>query len=85
MLILAVPTIWPYSYFQILRWVVTGVAIYNTYAAREFKRKDWMVIMGIIAILFNPILPFYFQKETWVILDLIASIFMFISIFKIKK
>jgi uncharacterized membrane protein HdeD (DUF308 family) len=85
MLILAVPAIWPYSYFQILRWVVMGVAIYNAYTARELKRNGWVVIMGIIAILFNPILPFYFQKGTWVILDLIASIFMFISIFKIKK
>lgn len=85
MLILAIPPIWPYSYFQILRWVVAGVAIYNAYTANELGRIKWVFIMGAIAILFNPIFPIYFHKETWVILDLVASILMFASIIWAKK
>ena len=85
MLLLAIPTIFPYGYFQILRWVVAGVALYNAYTAYESKRNAWVLIMGAIAVLFNPIFPIYFQKETWVILDLIVSIIMFVSIIKIKK
>lgn len=84
-LLLAIPPIWPYSYFQILRWIVMFVAIYNTYLAYKSKTKAWIFIMGAIAILFNPIAPIYFQKETWVVLDLITSILMFVSIIKIKK
>jgi hypothetical protein len=86
MLLLAIPSIWPYSYFQILRWVVMSVALYNAfYTDYESKKSKWVFIMGAIAILFNPIFPIYFQKETWVVLDLIASVLMFVSINKIKK
>jgi len=85
MLLLAIPTIWPYSYFQILRWVVMGVAIYNAHTAYKLDRTQWVFIMGAIAIVFNPLFPIYFQKETWVILDLIASILMFVSITNIKR
>ena len=82
MLLLAILPIWPYSYFQILRWVVTGVAIYNANRSNESNETYWLFIMGVIAILFNPIFPFYFQKETWQILDLIGAILFLISLFK---
>lgn len=85
MLILAIPSIWPYGYFQLLRWVVTIVSIYSAYIAYESKNKTWVFIMGAIAVLFNPISPIYLQKGTWVVLDLVTSILMFISITKIKK
>lgn len=85
MLLLAIPPIWPYEYYQILRWIVMGVAIYNTYTANKQNKTQWTFTMGAIAILFNPIFPIYLQKEIWVILDLITSILMFVSIAKIKK
>lgn len=85
MLLLAIPSIWPYSYYQFLRWVVVCVAGYNAYLAYESKQNNWMIIMIAIAILFNPITPFYLDKSTWGFLDLITSIFMFVSISKLKK
>jgi len=84
MLLLAIPAVWPYGYFQLLRWVVMIVALYNAYLAYELKNNTWVIIMGSIAVLFNPIAPFYLDKSTWVILDFIASIVMFVSIDKIK-
>lgn len=85
MLLLAIPSIWPYSYYQLLRWVVAIVAYYNAYLAYEAKQNNWMIVMGVIAIVFNPIAPFYLDKSTWGFLDLITSIFMFVSISKLKK
>lgn len=85
MLLLAIPAIWPYGYFQILRWVVMGVALYNAYIAYESKKNAWIFTMGVIAVLFNPIIPIFLEKQTWVILDLMASIIMFVSISKIKR
>ncbi|MDO8604587.1 MAG: hypothetical protein Q7K40_04325 [bacterium] len=84
MLLLAIPAIWPYGYFQILRWIVAGVAVYNAYFAYELKKNEWVLIMIAVAILFNPIAPIFLQKETWVILDLVASVLMFVSIIKLK-
>ena len=85
MLLLAIPSIFPYGYYQVLRWVVVCVAGYNAYIAYESKNNTWAIIMGAIAILFNPIFPIFLSKETWVILDLITSIVMFLSIKKIRK
>ncbi|MDP3726185.1 MAG: hypothetical protein Q8R36_03230 [bacterium] len=83
-LLLAIPSIWPYFYFQLLRWIVAGTAIFNGYIAYELKKTSWVWIMGIIALLFNPIFPFYLSKEIWIVIDLIASILMFVSVKKIK-
>jgi len=85
MLLLAIPPIWSYSYYQILRWVVVIVASYNAFTFFEKDNKNWMFIMIAIAVLFNPITSIHLEKQTWVILDLVASIIMFISIRKIKK
>ncbi len=84
MLILAIPTFWPYGYFQILRWIIVIVAIYNAYEAYKLNKKNWIYIMGAVAILFNPIFPFFFSKQIWIILDLVASVIMFISFNKIN-
>ncbi len=64
---------WTYFYFQLLRWVVTAVAIYIAYTSYESKKFTWTWIFGITAILFNPLFPFYFARETWQILDVVAA------------
>lgn len=71
----------PYSYFQILRWVVCAMASYNCYILYNGKgHKVWPWIFGIVAVLFNPIIPFYFSKSTWQLLDLIGGIIFVIWI-----
>ena len=77
MLLLAIPAIWPYAYFQILRIVVTVTSALNAYAAYKSKDITWLWIMGIIAVLFNPIAPIYMQKGSWITADLVAAVFMF--------
>lgn len=65
----------PYGYFQILRWAVCAIASYNCYILyNEKDNKVWPWIFGIVAVLFNPIIPFYFAKSTWQFLDLIGGI-----------
>ncbi len=85
MLLLAIPSIWAYSYYQLLRWVVAIVACYNAYLAYESKQNNWMIVMGIVVLLFNPIAPIHLDKSTWGFLDLVASGVMFYSVNKIKK
>jgi hypothetical protein len=85
MILLAIPSgIWPYGYYIFLRWVVTGVTLFVLWAAYELEKKTWLWIMGVIAILFNPIAPIYLDKRTWVVIDFIAAIIFIVSIFKIK-
>lgn len=74
----------PYGYYQILRWVICGLSGYLAYSAYNEKKNAWAWIFGILAILFNPILPIYLDRDTWSVIDAITAVIIFISIFKMK-
>lgn len=79
-LLLAIPSIWPYGYYQFLRLAITAIAIFVAYLAYELEKKSWMWLMAVIAILFNPIIPFYLDKEIWVVIDIIVATIFLISL-----
>jgi len=83
-LLLAIPAIWPYGYYILLRWIITASAIFLAWVAYDLKKTFWLSLMGIVTILFNPIVPIHLDKETWVIIDFIVAILFLVSIFKIK-
>ena len=74
----------PYVYYQILRWVITGVTGYSAYLAYKHEKITWTWIFGIIAILYNPIAPIHLDKEIWSIIDIIVAAIILTSIFKMK-
>ncbi len=79
---------WPYSFYNILRIVVTATAIYYAYYLYEaLKRKDfWFWALVIIAVLFNPIVPIYlYKKATWGFIDVVVAVFFGILIIKFRK
>ncbi len=69
----------PYGYYTFLRIVVTLYAIVLSTTAIKNKRYNSTYLMAGFAILFNPIIPIYFAKDIWFIIDIItAGIFVFI-------
>ncbi len=78
----------PYGYYQLLRWLTCGVGGYGAYLAYNNGKIKWAWTMGIIALLFNPLAKFYFDKSIWKTLDLVAGctyIFFCIAIKKIPN
>lgn len=74
----------PYAYYQFLRFAVTGIAIYIAILAYNTKNVLWTWIMVGIAVLFNPIIPFYIEKEAWAFFDFIGAIIFLLSIWFVK-
>ena len=74
----------PYGYYQILRWVVCGVAGYSAYLAHINNRIAWTWIFGITAILYNPISTIHLARDTWKVLNAITVVVIFVSIIEIK-
>ena len=72
----------PYSYYQFLRWAVMIASIYLAYTSFTSNDKKLGWIFVVVALIFNPIKPFFFDKSTWQILDLITSGVFFISLKK---
>ncbi|MDD3923154.1 MAG: hypothetical protein PHY39_06475 [Endomicrobiaceae bacterium] len=74
-----------YGYYQILRIIITIFAIVFALWFKGLENIKLMIAMIIIAILFNPILPIYLDKNVWVFLDLFSSIIFLISAISIIR
>lgn len=66
----------PYGFYTFMRIVVPLLsAIYLFFAYTTEGKFHFMLIPNIIiTIIWNPILPVYLDKETWVVIDAIAGI-----------
>jgi uncharacterized membrane protein YesL len=85
LLLLGIPTGWPYSYYVLLRWIVCFASIFVAYSFYKANLSGWTWVFGAIALLFNPILPFYLNKGLWVLIDLVSSVLFFVSAYSIKQ
>jgi hypothetical protein len=66
----------PYGFYQLMRFIVpilSAIYAYILYCDDE-KFTMWMIPNILAVIMWNPILPIYFDKETWVIIDIIFGI-----------
>lgn len=70
----------PYGYYQILRWIVCGVAGYSAYLEYQKIHYPWTWVFGIIAVLFNPLSTIHLNKDIWVVLNIITAGTLIISI-----
>jgi len=75
----------PYGYYQFLRWIIMAIAIYSAYKAHKLGSNCWTWIFGIIAVLFNPIIPFYISRGTWELIDLVTAAIFIASVFQKKS
>lgn len=75
----------PYGYYQLLRWVICGVAIFTAVSAYRWG-KTWATwLFGVVAALFNPIVPIHLTREIWQPIDLAAALLFGLSILFLSK
>ncbi len=82
---LAIPSIWPYGFYQLVRWVVCLSAGYNVYVLGAKNKYSWATVFIFIAILFNPIAPIHFGKDLWQVIDFTVGVVIIVGYFKIRK
>jgi len=72
---------WPYGYYQLIRFVVCGAALYIAFMAYNWQ-KIWAAwLFGFIAVLFNPLIPIHLSREIWQTIDVVcAALFVVIAI-----
>ena len=63
----------PYSFYTLLRWICCAVFAFSAFTAHEKNRVLWVWIFGVLAVLFNPIVPIHLQRDTWQIVDWVAT------------
>lgn len=85
LLLLAMSTFLPYSFYVFLRWAICLVSIYVSYGFLISKLNGWALVFGAIGIVFNPIIPIYLTKASWLPIDFIGAILFFIAGYSAKK
>ena len=83
MLILALAP-WPYSYYKLLRIVICCVGVYMAFMAYGWQKLWASWLFGLIAVLFNPLIPINLPRELWQPVDLVSAV-LFFSIGLIMK
>lgn len=79
LLLLAVIPMWPYVYYQFLKLAIFGAAVFSVYTYHKQKNTNWVVIMLVIAIIFNPFNILYFGHFMWSIVDIIVAYLFYTS------
>lgn len=85
-LVAAVLLIWalerhPYTYYVLLRWVVCGTGAYSAFVASSSDKTAWTWVLGIIAVIFNPLIPVHLDRNTWAAIDVAAAGVFVVSTF----
>ncbi|MFA5166964.1 MAG: DUF6804 family protein [Candidatus Omnitrophota bacterium] len=76
MLCFAVFPALPYVFYLLLKWVVCGAAVYGALNFRDeprLSRHFWP--LGVLALLFNPLVPAPLTPLLWLILDLGTAVY----------
>ena len=68
----------PYGYYQLLRLVVFICAGWLAWKYIERNRTVGIIVFGLVALIFNPVMPLHFQRDTWAILN-IATALVFVA------
>ena len=71
---------WHYGYYQLLRLVVCAVAVWGAVLAYRAEKRGWTWVMGILAVIFNPVFPVRLEREIWSIMDLGAAVVLVASL-----
>ena len=75
----------PIGYYTLLRIVVTICSVAVVVTEYENGLNFWVITFGLIAIVFNPLIPIYLNdKSAWMPIDIIAGILFIIKSLTIK-
>jgi len=69
----------PYGYYTFLRLTVFSGGIFFAHQSYRLEQFGWAIGMVIVAVLFNPLIPIYLSRETWLPIDLICAGIFFVA------
>lgn len=76
----------PYGYYDFLRVVATAAFSYIAYCSYTSVKNHFVVaVSAMFIIAFNPLFKIGFNRDIWLYLDTIASIFIIIYLFVNNK
>ena len=79
-LLVAALALWPYAFYQLLRWLICPTAGFLSFRFRKARRPGRSWTWGVIAVLFNPLIPVSLDRIAWNAADIaVASLLVTIG------
>ena len=77
----------PYGYYMLVRLVVTVTAFYICYQEYNEQNKinPYVIVFGLIGLLFNPIAKIHLDKELWQVIDALSALIFGFYTYKQNK
>ena len=76
----------PIGFYTFLRIVVTIGSVVVVVSELEDGLNFWVISFGLLAIVFNPLIPVYLHdKSAWMPIDIIGGILFAIKSFTLKE
>jgi hypothetical protein len=76
---------WPYGYYQLLRWITCGAAVWVAFMVYSWEKLWATWLFGIIAVLFNPLIPVHLSREIWQPIDLMCGALFLVIALVLKR
>lgn len=87
-LLILAPFSWPYGYYTFLRIVLTFSAALICYlhiSSKQNKYVIWIVIFGLLALLYNPLIQVHLHKYQWLPINIATALIYFTNLVYLVK
>jgi uncharacterized membrane protein YhaH (DUF805 family) len=74
----------PYSYYILLRWVCCAAFTYLALKAHAQGKEGWVWVLGVAAVIYNPIVRIHLTREIWSVVNIATVIIATLSVFALK-
>jgi FtsH-binding integral membrane protein len=71
----------PYGYYILLRWVCCAAFTYLALKAHAQAKEGWVWILGVTAVIYNPIIRVHLTREIWSVINIATLIPTVLSIY----
>ena len=74
----------PYGYYTLLRFVCCGIFAYLAVQSLALEKQGWSWVLGITAVVYNPIIPIHLTREIWSVVNIVTIGIAVMTIFTLK-
>ena len=75
----------PYGYYILLRFVVCGVCAYLAVRAYQIAKVPWVWVLGITALLYNPLIRVHLTREIWSVVNVATILVLAATVFGLRN
>lgn len=69
----------PYGYYILLRIVICASCAYLAFRAAEVNKNQWVWILGVSAVVYNPLIRLHLNREIWSVVNVVTIIVLIMT------